>query len=88
MEVAGRYDHVLVREDVGIVGGGIDLVLDDGFHVKDIILHGPVDLRNAAETVRVLHMLLVPGDEFAPFEDFHEFFSRQNLAFVGTQMMG
>ena len=72
MEISGGDYHVLVREDVGVVGNGVDLVLDDAAYVADIVLYGAVNLRYAAERVRILHMLLGPADEFASFEQVHE----------------
>ena len=88
MEVAGRDDHVLVRENVGIVRGGVDFVLQHGLHIRDIVLHGAVYLRDAAEAVRVLHMFFGAADELASFQDLHVFFAGKNLPLVRAQMMG
>ena len=49
MEVAGRDDHVFVREDVRIVGSRIDLALDHRFDIADIVLYGTVYLWDASE---------------------------------------
>ena len=84
MEVAGGDDHVLVREDVRVVRGGIDLVLDHRLDIHDVVLHGAVDLRDAAETVGILHVLLGPADEFAAFQGGHELLAGLDLARVGA----
>ena len=87
VEVSGRYHHVLVREDIGIVRGRVNLVLNHGLHIQDVVLDGPVYLRDAAEAVRVLHMLLGPADKLAALQNLHEFLSRQNLSRVRAQVM-
>ena len=88
VEVAGRYHHILVREDIGVVRGGIDLVLDDGLDIHNIVFHRSVHLRDAAEAVGILHVHLGPVDEFAPFQDLHEGLSRENLPGMGPKLMG
>ena len=87
MEVSGRNHHVFVGEDIGVVGGGVDLVLKDGFHVHDIVLDGAVHLRDAAETVGVLNMGLGAAYELTAFQKLHEALSRCNLALVRAKMV-
>lgn len=68
VEVTATDDHILVGEDDGVVGGGVDFGLHDAGHIADGVLGGTVHLRGAAEAVRILHMLFVALDEFATLE--------------------
>ena len=88
VEVTGRDNHVLVRENIGIVRGGVNLILNHGLNVHNVVFYRAVHLRNAAETVRVLHMFLGPADEFTSFQDVHEFLAGENLPFVRAQVVG
>ncbi len=65
VEVAAGDDHILVGEDDGVVGGGVDFGLDDATNVGYGVLGGTVDLRGAAEAVGILHVFFVAGDDLA-----------------------
>ena len=88
VEIAGRDDHVLVREDVRVVGGRVDFVLDHGLDIQDVVFDCAVDLRDAAEAVRVLDVLLRPADEFAALEHLHETLAREDLAHMRAELVG
>ena len=84
VEVAAGDDEVVVGEDDGVVGGGVDLGLDDGGDVGDGVLGCAVDLGCAAEAVGVLDMVFVAGDDLAALGVVAYGFGGQELAFVGT----
>ena len=87
MEVSGRNDHVLIREHVRIVGRAVDFIADYRLHVTDIVLHGTMNLRYAAERVRVLDMLLWSAYKFASIKQFQEIVRSFQLALVTAQQM-
>ena len=87
MEVTRRDDHILVGEDIRIVGSRVDLVLDDAMHMRNGILDCPMYLRDAAERIWVLHVLFLPTDELAAFQQFGKTFCRHQLAGLRTQTM-
>ncbi len=60
MKVAGGDDFVSVGEDERVVGGGVQLDVEDAAHEFDRVVHHAVDLRHAAQRVRVLHAAAVP----------------------------
>ena len=84
MEVAGRDHHVFVGEDVRVVGHAVDLILDDGLHVGKIVFDGTVHLRDAAETVGILHVFLRAVDQLASFQNLEKTFRGGELSSVGT----
>ena len=85
MEVSCRDDHILVRENVRVVGGTVDLIADDRFHISDVVFHGSVYLRDAAERIRVLDVLLRTADQFAALKQTEECVSRLHLPLVPAQ---
>ncbi len=68
VEVTARDDAVLIGEDGGVVRHGIDFRQQDGSHVTDGVLRGPMHLRDATERIRVLYMLLGTGYQLAAFQ--------------------
>ena len=84
VEVTAGDDHVLVGEDNGVVGGGVDFGLDNRGYVGDSVLGGAVDLRGATEAVGILDVLLVAGDDLAALGVFADGGSGFELAFVGA----
>ena len=60
MEVATREDVAALREDHGVVGGGVHLDRDRTVHVVQRVAHRPVDLGHATQAVGVLHLAAVP----------------------------
>ena len=87
MEVTCGNYHVLVREDVGVVRGTVNLVFNYGTHIVDVVLYGAVYLRDAAEGIGVLYVLLIVGRQLAAFQEFYEAFAGVYLAFVGAQLV-
>ena len=87
MEIACRNNHILVREDVGIVGSRVYLILYHRLYIHDIVLYGTVDLGYAPETVRVLDMLLGTVDKFAAGKNRHKTLAGGNLPRMRTQLM-
>ena len=66
MEVAARDDQILIGEDGGIVGHGVELGKQDRSHVTDAVFGRPMHLWDAAERVRILHVLFGLLDELTP----------------------
>ena len=87
MEMTAGDDHVLVGEDNGVVGGGVDFGLDHRGYIGDGILGGTVYLGSAAEAVGILHVLFVAGDNLAALGVFADGGSSFELSFVGTHQM-
>ena len=54
VEVPARQDLARLREDHGVVGGGVHLDLVDAGHVAERVPRGAVHLRHAAQAVGVL----------------------------------
>ena len=65
MEVTTADDHILVGEDDGVVGGGVDFGFNHRSHVGNGVFSSTVHLWGAAEAVGVLHMLFVAADYLA-----------------------
>ena len=84
MEVAGRHHDVLIREHGGIIGHGVDFGLHHILHMLDGILAGAVHLRDTAEGVWVLNMLLMAFDNLRTFKELKHVGGRDNLAGVRT----
>ena len=84
VEVTAADDHVLVGKNDGVVGGGVDLGLDNADNISYGVLGGSVHLRGATETVRILHMLLVAADYLAALGVAANRLGGLKLPFVGT----
>ena len=84
VEVTAGDDHVLVGQDDGVVGGGVDFGLNHGGNVADGVLGGTVHLRGAAEAVGILHVLFVATDDLATVEHLAHGGGSLQLALVGA----
>ena len=84
VEVSAGDDHILVREDDGVVGGGVDFGFDYRSDVCDGVFGGAMDLRSAAEAIGVLDVFFVAGDDLAAFGVATDSGGSFELAFVGT----
>ena len=80
MEVAGRNDAVLLREDGRVVGNCVDFGFYHLARVAQRIARGPVHLWHAAEAVRILHVGFGAGNACAAFQQFAHTCSHMALA--------
>ena len=66
MEVAARQHRPIV-ENQRVVGGRVEFTTDHSFGEADRIQHGPMDLRHAAQRIRVLYAGVTLAMRFADF---------------------
>ncbi len=85
MEIPRGNNHILVREDVRVVRSTVYLGLDHALHIADAVFHRAVHLRDAAEGIRVLDVLLRPADKLAPFQQTTEHLPRFELPPMRTE---
>ena len=82
MEIPGRNYHILIREDIRIVGGTVDFNFNRLPETCNLIFDSSMHLRNAPESIRVLNMLFVSIDQLATIKKLHYPLRGFDLAFM------
>ena len=84
VEVTTGDDHVFVGKDNGVVGSGVDFSFNHGGNIGDGVLGGTVNLGSTTETVGVLNVFFVAGDDLAALGVATDGGGSFELSFVGT----
>ena len=85
MEVAAGNDGFIVRENKRIVRDRIQFAFDDRFNIFQRVPHRTMNLRNAAQRVRILHTVVLGSvNDFGALEQFPHMFCHQHLSFLAA----
>ncbi len=71
MEITGRHDEVILREDSGVIGDAVDFGFQDFTYISQGIFCSAMNLRDTTERIWILHMGLMAFDNLAPFKPGH-----------------
>ena len=87
MEIACGDDKVFVREYGRVVCGAVYLRFNHTFDISDGVFRCSMDLRHAAERIRVLHMYLLLLYDLAAFKKLPYACGRLDLPLMCTDLM-